>query len=76
MLLFAHNCANPISEIQEIFSLFDKDGDGSVSTQYLAPLLRAAGFNPSEQEVQKIIDEVDTDGKEIFFGMIIERKIV
>ena len=46
-----------------MFSLFDKDGDGAISTRELGPLLRSLGFNPSDADIQKLTSEVDTEGQ-------------
>jgi calmodulin len=36
-----------IAEIREIFTLFDKDADGYVSTQDLGTIIRGLNMNPS-----------------------------
>ncbi|OWF56440.1 Calmodulin-5 [Mizuhopecten yessoensis] len=51
-----------IDEFREAFSLFDKDGDGSIPTAELGTVLRALGQNPSASELKKMINEVDADG--------------
>ena len=51
-----------IEEFKEAFQLFDKDGDGTISTKELGPLLRSLGQNPDEDEIVDMIDEVDVDG--------------
>ena len=38
-----------IEEYKEIFAMFDKNGDGTVSTKELGTLIRATGLNPSGQ---------------------------
>ena len=43
--------------------MFDKDGDGTISTKELGIVMRSLGQNPTEQELQEIINEVDIDGK-------------
>ncbi|XP_069110938.1 calmodulin-like [Argopecten irradians] len=51
-----------IAEFREAFSLFDKDGDGFVSSKELGTVMRSLGQNPTEAELQDMINEVDTDG--------------
>ena len=50
-------------EFKEAFSLFDKDGDGTVTTKELGTVMRSLGQNPTEAELQDMINEVDADGK-------------
>ena len=51
-----------VAEFKEAFSLFDKDGDGSITTKELATVMRSLGQNPTEAEIQDMINEVDADG--------------
>lgn len=51
-----------IEEFKEAFALFDKDGDGSITTCELGTVMRSLGQNPTETELQDIINEVDADG--------------
>lgn len=53
----------PSSEFKEAFSLFDKDGDGTITTKELGTVMRSLGQNPTEAELQDMINEVDADGK-------------
>ena len=51
-----------IAEFKEAFALFDKDGDGTITTKELAIVMRSLGQNPTQAEVQDMINEVDCDG--------------
>ncbi|KAJ8308351.1 hypothetical protein KUTeg_013225 [Tegillarca granosa] len=50
-----------ISEFKEAFSLFDKDGDGTITSKELGIVMRSLGQNPTEAELQDMINEVDAD---------------
>merc|ERR1719210_601742 len=51
-----------IAEFKEAFALFDKDSDGSITTSELGTVMRSLGQNPTEAELQDMINEVDVDG--------------
>jgi len=51
-----------IAEFKEAFSRFDKDGDGTITTKELGTVMRSLGQNPTEAELQDMINEVDADG--------------
>nr|XP_022334736.1 calcium-binding protein LPS1-alpha-like [Crassostrea virginica] len=51
-----------INDIKEAFLVFDKDGDGTVSTEELGEVMRSMGQNPTEKELLDMIAEVDVDG--------------
>lgn len=53
----------PPTEFKEAFSLFDKDGDGTITTKELGTVMRSLGQNPTEAELQDMINEVDADGQ-------------
>ncbi|KAJ8308903.1 hypothetical protein KUTeg_013777 [Tegillarca granosa] len=48
-------------EYKEAFNMYDKDHDGLIATQKLGAVLRALGNNPTEIEIQEMIDEVDPE---------------
>lgn len=59
------------AEFKEAFSLFDKgmlssrltpDGDGSITTKELGTVMRSLGQNPTEAELQDMVNEIDADG--------------
>jgi calmodulin len=51
-----------IGEFREAFSLFDKNGDGTISSAELGTVMRSLGQNPTESELQDMINEIDVDG--------------
>ncbi|CAH1973574.1 unnamed protein product [Acanthoscelides obtectus] len=51
-----------LAELRETFSMFDKQGVGYITTEELGNVMRAMGQNPTEAELQDMIDEVDQDG--------------
>ena len=51
-----------LAELKEAFSLFDQDGNGSISVHELATVMRVLGQNPSEAELQDMLNEIDIDG--------------
>ena len=64
-----------LMELRETFSMFDKDRNGSISTEELSQVrlhfskkisldqvLKAMGQQPTKMEVKDMIGEADTDG--------------
>ncbi|KAI0244604.1 Calmodulin-2, partial [Massospora cicadina] len=51
-----------VAEFKEAFSLFDRDGDGSITVKELGTVMRSLGQNPTEAELQALINDIDTDG--------------
>ena len=49
------------AELKEAFSLFDRDGDGTITIKELQVVMRSIGQNPTEEEVMAMINEVDSD---------------
>ncbi|OMJ80243.1 hypothetical protein SteCoe_19560 [Stentor coeruleus] len=52
-----------IAKFKEAFSLFDKDGNGSITTKEFGAVMKSLGQNPTEAELRDMIKEVDPDGK-------------
>ncbi|XP_043836643.1 calmodulin-A-like [Dromiciops gliroides] len=55
-----------IAEFKEAFSLFDKDGNGTIITKELGTVMQSLSQNLIEAKLQDMINEVDADGN----GMI------
>ncbi|KAK7397304.1 hypothetical protein VNO78_18472 [Psophocarpus tetragonolobus] len=51
-----------IGEFLEAFCLFDKDGDGCITVEELSTAIRSLDENPTVEELQIMMNEVDTDG--------------
>ncbi len=51
-----------LRELKEAFSVFDKNGDGTISMQELAIVMKSLGQNPSHEELQEMIENADLDG--------------
>lgn len=56
--------------MKKAFNAFDKDGDGAITTKELGPVLRNLGRNPTEAELQDMINEVDVDGELKFYSLV------
>ena len=53
-------------EYKDAFSLFDRDENGIITTRELGSIMRSLGFNPTEEELQTMINEVDYDGESVY----------
>merc|ERR1712187_317316 len=51
-----------IGQITQAFELFDPDGSGTIETQELKIAMRALGFEPKQEEIDKMVRDVDDDG--------------
>ena len=52
-----------LTEFEEAFSVFDRDADGVITTSELGAVMTALGHRLSLQELEAIIQGVDTDRK-------------
>jgi len=51
-----------LATFKEAFTVFDKNQDGTITTKELLTVMRSLGQNPTDAEVQDMINEVDADG--------------
>merc|ERR1712166_512115 len=49
-------------EVKEAFDLFDTDGSGAIDAKELKIAMQALGFEPSSEEVAKMVKDIDCDG--------------
>ncbi|ODV61465.1 EF-hand [Ascoidea rubescens DSM 1968] len=50
-----------LEEFKEAFSLFDVDKSGTISIEELASAMRSLGQNPTNAELQDMINEIDAN---------------
>ncbi|KAH8340513.1 hypothetical protein KR059_000389 [Drosophila kikkawai] len=61
--IHTHNLKDEqVKDLQQAFSLFDDDDTKVIPIKYLRDIMRAVAHNPSENELQDYITEIDTDG--------------
>ncbi|CAG5110485.1 Oidioi.mRNA.OKI2018_I69.chr2.g4884.t1.cds [Oikopleura dioica] len=48
-----------VDEIRTTFKIFDQDDDGKITTKELGTVLRSLGQNPTDGELQELINQVD-----------------
>merc|ERR1711908_79836 len=51
-----------LDEIREAFSLFDSDASGMIDVRELKAAMRALGFEVKNEELKKMVMDVDNDG--------------
>ena len=50
-----------IAEYKEAFQIFDKHGEGAISSKELGTIMRSLGLNPSDEDLKEIIDSFDNE---------------
>ena len=53
------------SELQDKFLLFDVDGDKVINRKELGAMMRSFGENPTEDDLNELMKELDADGSEV-----------
>jgi calmodulin len=56
--------AEQIQEFRQAFDIIDRNGDGAITVDDLATVMRAIGQSPTHNELQDMIREVDADGND------------
>merc|ERR1711935_820779 len=51
-----------LDEIREAFGLFDNDASGQIDVRELKAAMRALGFEIKNEELKKMVTDVDNDG--------------
>merc|ERR1711998_807656 len=51
-----------MDEIREAFNLFDGDQSGAIDVRELKAAMRALGFEVKNEELKKMVSDVDNDG--------------
>ena len=63
------------AEFRDAFSLFDKDGDGTISRLELGVVMKQLGEEISSHELNEMLQEVDEDGERILFMLPAVRRL-
>mmetsp|Transcript_68743 Transcript_68743/g.179080 ORF Transcript_68743/g.179080 Transcript_68743/m.179080 type:complete len:191 (-) Transcript_68743:202-774(-) len=51
-----------VDEFREAFTVFDRNGDGTITADEIGDVLRSLGRKPNMPEISRMIAEVDEDG--------------
>ena len=52
------------AELREAFALFDKDGDGCITSAELLTVMKSLGQATTDRETKEMIQRVDKDGRQ------------
>eukprot|EP00116_Pleurobrachia_bachei_P008418 sb/3468680/ len=53
--------ATQVKEFRKVFNAFDRDGNDSIGTDELGPVLMALGYSPTESDIVKVLSRFDSD---------------
>ena len=57
-----HFSDDELSELQDAFELFDKDGDGSITREEMSQVMRGFGQSVDSEVLRPLFTEVDDNG--------------
>jgi len=55
---------NDISELKDVFSIFDADKSGSIDPKEIKEAMRSLGFAPRNETIYQLISDLDSDGSQ------------
>ena len=58
----SHLTEEELAEFREIFNLVDLDKGGTISKDELKTLMTTLGLRPTQEELNAMVDEIDSDG--------------
>ena len=58
----SHLSEEELAEFREIFNLVDLDKGGTISRDELKQLMTTLGLKPTQEELNSMVEEIDTDG--------------
>ena len=50
-----------VEELQNLFQMFDIDGNGTIDCDEIAALLKKLGFTPDESKIREVVNKVDSN---------------
>ena len=56
-----------VVEYRNAFNLYDREGKGRVPSRELGTVMRAVGYNPTQQHVQQLLNEVCRKLTDLFY---------
>ncbi|KAL9058245.1 MAG: hypothetical protein Q9162_001844 [Coniocarpon cinnabarinum] len=51
-----------VDDFRKVFTLFDKDGSGTIDAKELGTVMRSLSLDPTEEELHDLVREADRDG--------------
>ncbi|ONI06536.1 hypothetical protein PRUPE_5G066900 [Prunus persica] len=61
-----------VEKLKQAFNNFDKDGNGTVTTDELSNVMTSIGQNPSEEELEEFIQQMGGDDGRVRFDQFLK----